>query len=439
MFTIENVFNLLIEVMNLTLCFLFSWNFQKRKHFFLRSSISIVVSLIIGFFSRSIYIPNSPIVSLSLTYILVFATLPITLFICFDYSYTSALFIGIIAYSFRHMVYLLWQLIANLIQDLMKIDLSVFSFIWVVIAFVSFLVYLPALIFLYRKIKTYPNIALPSFEILLVAVFAVIITIILNTFSVFYDRIDTLPISLPYVLNMFAFVSSGMVILLLIGNAKRISLESEIVAVNQLRYQEEKQYEMTKESIDLINIKCHDLRHQLRHFSEKNAVIDKEELGNIEKAIRIYDTRTKTGNRSLDIILQEKSLICDKNNITFDCIIDGKQLDFIKESDIYSLFGNIIDNAIESCMKIENPSKRTITLKVKQAANGVFCYEENPYVKKISFKNGLPISTKGDPRFHGFGMKSILSIVKSYHGTMKVKAENERFCLSIFFQKNDGE
>lgn len=439
MFTIENVFNLLIEVMNLTLCFLFSWNFQKRKHFFLRSSISIVVSLIIGFFSRSIYIPNSPIVSLSLTYILVFATLPITLFICFDYSYTSALFIGIIAYSFRHMVYLLWQLIANLIQDLMKIDLSTFSFIWVVIAFVSFLVYLPALIFLYRKIKTYPNIALPSFEILLVAVFAVIITIILNTFSVFYDGIETLPISLPYVLNMFAFVSSGMVILLLIGNAKRISLESEIVAVNQLRYQEEKQYEMTKESIDLINIKCHDLRHQLRHFSEKNAVIDKEELGNIEKAIRIYDTRTKTGNRSLDIILQEKSLICDKNNITFDCIIDGKQLDFIKESDIYSLFGNIIDNAIESCMKIENPSKRTITLKVKQAANGVFCYEENPYVKKISFKNGLPISTKGDPRFHGFGMKSILSIVKSYHGTMKVKAENERFCLSIFFQKNDGE
>ena len=439
MFTIENIFNLLIEAMNLALCFLFSWNFPKRKHFLLRSTVCILISLIIGFFSRSIEIPNASIISLSLTYILVFATLPITLYICFDYSFSSSQFISIIAYSFRHMIYLLWQLIANLIHDILKVDLSSFSIIWIVIAGVSFLVYLPALIFLYNKLKTYPNVALPSFEIILVAAFAVVITIILNIFSLYYDRIESLPISLPYVLNIFAFVSSGMVILLLIGNAKRITLESEIVAVNQLRYQEEKQYEMTKESIDLINIKCHDLRHQLRHFSEKNAVIDKEELENIEKAIRIYDTRTKTGNRSLDIILQEKSLICDKNNITFDCIIDGQQLDFIKESDIYSLFGNIIDNAIESCLKIENPSKRTITLKVKKAANGVFCYEENPYVKKISFKDGLPVSTKGDPRFHGFGMKSILSIVKSYHGTMKVKAENERFCLSIFFQKTNEE
>ncbi len=168
-------------------------------------------------------------------------------------------------------------------------------------------------------------------------------------------------------------------------------------------------------------------------------MVSKEELESIEDAIRIYDTKMKTGNTSLDILLQEKSLICAKNSITFDCIIDGKQLKFIKDSDIYSLFGNILDNAIESCLKLENKDQRTITLKVKKIANGVFCYEENPIYTPIYFKDGLPISTKGDNRYHGFGMKSIANIVNSYQGTMKIKSERNRFCLSIFFPENENE
>lgn len=435
-FDIENVFNLLVEAESLSFCFLFSSSFKKRKNFVPRVILTVVFSLLVGFFSQSISIPNHPIISLSMTYILVFLTLPTSLKICFDYPFSSSLFLSIIGYSFRHMIYLLWQLLSYLAEDFLNLRMESFSYYWLILASISFLVYLPFGYLLYKRIRTNQNIALPSFMIIVASFFSLMITIVLNIYALSYNHRDNLPLSLPYVLNIFAFVSSGMIILLLIGNAKRIKLESEIVAVNQLRHQEEKQYEMTKESIDLINIKCHDLRHQIRELSQGRTMVSKEELESIEDAIRIYDTKMKTGNASLDILLQEKSLVCKKNCITFDCIIDGKQLKFIKDSDIYSLFGNILDNAIESCLKLENKDRRTITLKIKKVANGVFCYEENPVYSEIRFKNGLPISTKGDDRYHGFGMKSIANIVNTYKGTMKIKCENNRFCLSVYFPES---
>lgn len=436
--SLENYFNLLVTAENIIFLLFFSWNFKKKNFFLLRFIITFLISLTIGFLSQSITITNHPVISMSLTYIIVFLTLPITSIVCFEIPFSSSLFLSVVSYSFRHMIYLFWQLISYSLRDLFKIDFSSFSFWWIILAIISFAIYLPFAILLYSRIKKYPNVALPSYTIILTSFFSLIITIILNIFALSYNKISNLPISLPYILNIFAFISSFLIIRLLLGNVKQSELESEIVAINELRHQEEKQYEMSKESIDLINIKCHDLRHQIRSLSKNNTTINKEELENIEKAIRIYDTKMKTENASLDIILQEKSLICEKNQITFDCIIDGKQLSFIKESDIYSLFGNIIDNAIESCLKINNPDKRTITLKIKRIANGVFCYEENPTQSKISFKDGLPISTKNDNRYHGFGMKSILNIVNFYHGTLKVKVENERFCLSIFFPEKSN-
>jgi sensor histidine kinase regulating citrate/malate metabolism len=200
-----------------------------------------------------------------------------------------------------------------------------------------------------------------------------------------------------------------------------------------MRHEDEKHYEMNKATIQLIDIKCHDLRHQIRTLKNSGQVISKDELQSIEDAIHIYDTRMKTGNQSLDVILQEKSLICKQNNIVFNCILDGSALSFMKESDIYSLFGNIVDNAIESSMKIANPDQRVITLKIHKVANGVFAYEENRYVGDLVFKDGLPVSTKGDDRYHGFGMKSIRMIVESYHGTMNITTKDGVFALSLYF------
>jgi sensor histidine kinase regulating citrate/malate metabolism len=65
-------------------------------------------------------------------------------------------------------------------------------------------------------------------------------------------------------------------------------------------------------------------------------------------------------NDTLDIIITEKCLLCEKENITLTCIADGEKISFISVTDLYSLLGNAIDNAIEAVLQFEDQDKRSI-------------------------------------------------------------------------------
>ena len=75
--------------------------------------------------------------------------------------------------------------------------------------------------------------------------------------------------------------------------------------------------------IDLINTKCHDIRHRLAQYRIHPDAITCEELAQLEKGISIYDCTIKTGNETLDVNLTERSLLCQKMGITFSCIVDA--------------------------------------------------------------------------------------------------------------------
>ena len=57
-----------------------------------------------------------------------------------------------------------------------------------------------------------------------------------------------------------------------------------------------------------------------------------------------------TGNHALDVILTEKSLICKQKEIKLTCMADGKQLAFMQTTDLYSIFGNLLNNSIEAAL-----------------------------------------------------------------------------------------
>lgn len=113
--------------------------------------------------------------------------------------------------------------------------------------------------------------------------------------------------------------------------------------------------ESSKETIDLINIKCHDLKNQIAMLGSR---IPKEEIEELNHTISIYDTTAKTGNEALDVLLAEKLLLCENKSIHFDYMADGENLSVLKPSDIYSLFGNASYNAIEAADKVEDLSRR---------------------------------------------------------------------------------
>ena len=114
---------------------------------------------------------------------------------------------------------------------------------------------------------------------------------------------------------------------------------------------------------------------------------------------------------------------------------DGECLDFMQESDIYSLFGNAIDNAIEAVIKLSDDEKRIIGVKVCAVGNMITVNIHNFYEYDIRFNHetGLPETSKKNKNIHGYGMKSIRYIVEKYDGSLSVKAKDGIFRLDILF------
>ena len=122
-----------------------------------------------------------------------------------------------------------------------------------------------------------------------------------------------------------------------------------------------------EDQMRVIDRKCHDLKYQvaaMRHI--ENPTEREKNLKELEQSIRIYDSIVKTGNEILDTLLSEKSLICEARDITMHCVIDGKKLFFMDSIDIYALFGNAIDNAIECVEKFSEKEMRFIDICVAE-------------------------------------------------------------------------
>lgn len=259
---------------------------------------------------------------------------------------------------------------------------------------------------------------------LLLLLFVVIVCIGLSRLAV--DDTDRSLMAM-IVEPLYAIMCGILIIFVHFGLSANDTMHDKVADMAELLHNEREQYRLTKESIDIINLKCHDLKHQVARLRED---VSEKHIAEIENAIMIYDTNVKTGNDTLDVLLTEKKLQCEAKKITFTCMVNGDVINFMDDMDIYSLFGNAISNAIESVSRIAEPTRRQISLKVRRVGNICSIHVENYYSGGIVFENGMPVTDK-DKNFHGFGMKSMLRIVEQYGGALNVTATDELFILDI--------
>ena len=213
---------------------------------------------------------------------------------------------------------------------------------------------------------------------------------------------------------------------------EKAAIESELKIRELLWNRQKEQYDLSRENIDLINQKCHDLKHQLnafRHIPDESK--RQEYCKKMEESIMIYDSVVKTGNQVLDTIFTERSLACEKEGITWTCMADGSQLNFMDPVDLYTIFGNALDNAIECVRKLTDPEFRVVAVSLFVRDQLSILQVENYYSGTIEMKDGLPESTKQDWRYHGYGMKSIRFNVERYGGTISIDLKDQIFLLTI--------
>ena len=110
---------------------------------------------------------------------------------------------------------------------------------------------------------------------------------------------------------------------------------------------------------------------------------------------------------------------------------DGEKLDFMPAHEIYALFGNILDNGIEAVRALPDADMRVIKLKIIAQNEMLSIRQQNYTTSPLAFAGGLPQTTKNDKKLHGYGVKSIDRIVKSYGGGCIFSTEDDIFTLDI--------
>ncbi|MBQ8137505.1 MAG: sensor histidine kinase, partial [Clostridia bacterium] len=150
-----------------------------------------------------------------------------------------------------------------------------------------------------------------------------------------------------------------------------------------------------------------------------------------EDSIDEYSTVVECGHHTIDIVLTEKNILCSSCKVKFSYMIDGSLFSFLTDREIYSLFGNALDNALEGTAKVSDPSNRMISLKSNVRGDLVVLQIENTCEGPITMTDGLPKTTKENSARHGFGLRSIKRLAEKHGGSMSVRVENGIFKLSV--------
>lgn len=435
--------NLLFIIEILVAAHMFAFKLKHRNKYLLRLVTSAVICVGFGvvlglFFVETVFYSF-------FVYMALFAVSILALWFVYDEPLVNIFFCGIAAYTTQHFAYQFANLVFTLVMtgaspllgiyhikffDITKLDAN-FLLVASIYVMCYFTIYALVYLIFGRRIQKQGGLEIKNKNILVLLGICLILNVVLNSVMLYLGD------HLPFVNSVIFYIYICLCCFLLLQWQFELSysksLSTELDFVKKLLQQEKEHYKLFRDNIQIIDIKCHDMKHQIRQIGI-NKGLDSETVEEIEKSISIYDSDVKTDNEALDVIIAEKSLKCIKYNITFSCMADGKRLDFMKDSDVYSLFGNALDNAIEAVVKLKDKSQRVIGLKVCAVGDMTSINVKNFYDGKIEFnKEGIPDSTKLDKGFHGFGLKSIAMIVEKYGGSLSIVAHDDIFNLNILF------
>ena len=285
---------------------------QKKKNSVLRLVLGAIPSIVATFVWP--LIPLEALWWMAIKYFVIFALTFIMIIAAVDENVWTYIFIGVMAYCMQH--------ISNQLFAIIDIFTGIVVHRWAgmsLLVVISVIVYFVTYLFFVRVWHSGERIEISSRKLLVLSVIALSVTVVVSLYGAAYSlRLQDK--SLFIITCVFSVISCVLCMALGRLLVKSKKSEIEVSVLKRLLYESRHQFEESKSSIEIINIKCHDLKHHINALGQK---VDKEELACISDAINIYDNSFRTGNDALDIILMEKALLCSARHIRFTCMIDG--------------------------------------------------------------------------------------------------------------------
>ena len=215
-------------------------------------------------------------------------------------------------------------------------------------------------------------------------------------------------------------------------------LSSHLVENTRLRQEnnmlsmEERRYAQLRSYMNQTRELRHDFRQHMRVISGLVHGNQIDELTNYVDQINQMagqEHRRLCANHAVDAVASYYEAMAAEQGATIEWSLDVPEEVFIKEADLCSIIGNLVENALQAVSKL--PADRQIvkvTVRlITEAMLGITV--KNPYEGKIRMgRNGLPRTYK---RGHGIGLASVSAIAKRYGGTCDIDVSNGQFPVSI--------
>lgn len=215
---------------------------------------------------------------------------------------------------------------------------------------------------------------------------------------------------------------------------------AKLFAAEQLRAENLKREIDYNKEVEGINRSVRQLKHDYaNHMSVIADLSEKGEICELQKYMKEYESEygaidryAITGDNSLDSLLSYKKMICDADDIDLSISAGCDNIDKtgISSLELSSLFGNLIDNAINASRMIE-PDKRKIDLSIKRKAD----------MFSICIVNNRALDAPEEPADGriGLGLPRIRSIVESHNGIIEIMPDKGNYTVEILLPITDEE
>lgn len=162
----------------------------------------------------------------------------------------------------------------------------------------------------------------------------------------------------------------------------------------------------------------------LNELKEVNDYIDQ-----METQLNAIDLKYKTGNTGMDAILNSKLTLAEENGLEIKC--DAKLPEFlpINQVDLCVLLGNLIDNAIEACEKIEGEQRKFLRIYLCVMKSQLYISVSNATNEVVRKLDKEYITNKRGN--HGYGLRRINLIVEKYKGFINRQNEPGVFATEV--------
>lgn len=212
--------------------------------------------------------------------------------------------------------------------------------------------------------------------------------------------------------------------------------KSQLIQRQRFLEMQESQYIALKKHIDEIRKLRHDMRqsihtiHTLAEKGETEAI--KTYLTNYESEIPLFNYRKYCDNNAVDALLNYYSQKEYDSEIDMNWQINLPDDISILETDLCSIIGNIVENAIYGCRSVPTKDrKHSLSIVVKNETR-LYIVSTNTFDGNVKQSEGQYLSTKRNGS--GIGIASIRITAEKYSGVAKFHHTENKFYADIMLK-----